>query len=82
MAQLRALIPSDTVLQSWETFSDARKWAGLDDTVWKTLALELGDENLDSLLVVAGLPPHAVRDAAHKFEEVTAIQRTTLSLAT
>ena len=53
------LVPGDAVLSAWTTFSEARQWAGLSDAEWAELATDLGEESLDSLVVVAALPPAA-----------------------
>ena len=53
------LIPGDAVLSAWTAFSEARQWAGLSDAEWAELASDLGEESLDSLVVVAALPPAA-----------------------
>ena len=47
------LVPGDAVLSAWTTFSEARQWAGPGDAEWAELATDLGEESLDSLVVVA-----------------------------
>ena len=59
---MAGLVPSDEVLKSWTTFSDARAWAGLSLEDWTKVATEVGDKDLDNLMLVAALPPDALRE--------------------
>ena len=59
---MAGLVPSDSVSQSWTTFTNAREWAGLSSEDWLKVATAVGDPTLDSLLLVASLPVDAVRE--------------------
>ena len=59
---MAGLIPSDEVLKSWTTFTAARTWAGLSLEDWKKVATAVGDPDLDNLMLVAALPPDALRE--------------------
>ena len=59
---MAGLVPSDSVLQSWTSFTNARDWAGLSTEDWVKVATAVGDPALDSMLLVASLPVDAVRE--------------------
>jgi len=54
----RALYPSDATVLGWGTIEDIRGWAGVSVEEWKDVATALGDETLDNVILVAGMPPH------------------------
>jgi hypothetical protein len=79
---MAGLVPSDTVLQSWNSFGDARTWAGLSSEDWKKVATAVGDPELDSLLLVASLPVDAMRELlASDKVELSMLTKSKVSLA-
>ena len=49
------LMPAQTTLEAWTDVEAARAWVGLSAEAWKRLASELGDPELSSLLLLAGM---------------------------
>ena len=79
---MAGLVPSDSVLQSWTTFTNAREWAGLSSEDWLKVATAVGDPNLDSLLLVASLPVDAVRELlANGNLELSLLSKSKVALA-
>jgi hypothetical protein len=54
----RALYPSEATILGWNTMEDLRGWAGVTLEEWKVIAMAVGDQELDNILLVAGMPPH------------------------
>ncbi len=74
-----ALVPSAAVLEAWTTIADARAWIGVTDPEWAEVARSLGDESLDTLLILAATPDAdfiAARDAT----TVPVVRRVVLNL--
>ena len=58
-----AVVPAPDVLASWATLRDAAQWAGVDEGTKRAFCRQLGDPDLDSLLVLAVVPPETVDNA-------------------
>ena len=59
----RGLLPSDAVSDSWTTLTDAASWAGLEAGLARSFFRALGDQNLDSLAILAGVSVESIRAA-------------------
>ena len=63
------------------TVKDAAAWAGVKETLWKQMAKELGDDEIDNLLLVAGIADEDYRSAANRIDPpISALQRSSLNL--
>ena len=85
MASLAFFIPEASVTATWETFKHVMQHYSLQADVWQAVAEELGDRNLDSLVLIGAIPPDLLRSAINRArfgdQPLTAVQRTCLSLA-
>ena len=61
-----ALAPSVEVREAWTTVADAALWAGVSPELRKSLAKELGDENLTNLMLLGGIADDDYRAAAER----------------
>ena len=59
----RALYPSEETVMGWNTIGDIKTWAGVSEDDWRVVAGALGDEELDTILLVAGMPPYLLTGA-------------------
>ena len=59
----RGLLPSSTVSDAWRVLSDAVTWAGIDAGLARSFFRSLGDQNLDSLTILAGIDTDSIRTA-------------------
>eukprot|EP00971_Amphidinium_carterae_P223495 4434395-Amphidinium_carterae.1 len=59
----RALVPSDATLESWKVVADAAAHHGLSKETWQLVAQELGDRELDDLVLLESIPPQAFAGA-------------------
>ena len=76
-----ALTPNFETFQSWTTVKDAAAWAGVKESLWKQMAKELGDDEIDNLLLVAGIADEDYRSAANRIDPpISALQRSSLNL--
>ena len=76
-----ALVPSIAVREAWTTTADAAAWAGVQPELWKAVAKELGSEQLESLLLVAGVSDEDYRAATSRVTPpITALQKSALNL--
>eukprot|EP00971_Amphidinium_carterae_P339331 6477064-Amphidinium_carterae.1 len=59
----RALLPSDTAIAAWSSVVEVVSHFALPADSWKEVAAALGDESLDDLVLLAGIPEAAMRKA-------------------
>ena len=50
-----ALVPAPAVREKWESIKDATRWAGVAAELWTSMATELGDAELSSLVLLAAV---------------------------
>ena len=58
-----AVIPSPEVLAGWTNLRDAARWAGVDEGTKRAFCRQLGDPDLDSLMILAVVPAETVDSA-------------------
>ena len=59
-----ALVPAPAVRETWESVKDATRWAGVSADLWSSMASELGDAELSSLVLLAAVSDEDYRSAA------------------
>ena len=59
-----ALVPAPAVREYWETIKDATRWAGVAADLWASMATELGDAELNSLVLLRAVSDEVYRAAA------------------
>ena len=75
------LVPSTVVLDTWVEIKQARSWAGLSEEAWVRLATQLGDPDLDSLLLIAGMAEADFLNAVNGLERAySPLQKTAAKL--
>ena len=75
------MVPSIAVREAWTTTADAAAGAGVQPELWKTVEKELGSEQLESLLLVAGVSDEDYRAATSRVTPpITALQKSALNL--
>ena len=79
-AAMAVFVPSAAIRESWSTIADAAKWAGVSPALWTSVAAELGDAELSSMLHLAAVADDEYRAALNRIPTVTTIQRSALNL--
>eukprot|EP00971_Amphidinium_carterae_P011117 219030-Amphidinium_carterae.1 len=59
----RALLPSDIVIAAWKSVGEVVSHFALQADTWKEVGKVLGDEALDDLVLLAGIPDGVMRKA-------------------
>lgn len=62
----RGFLPSTEALAGWETVKQAVEWADIDQVLWAAIAKELGDEQLDNLVLLASMDPSDIKAAVER----------------
>ena len=57
------LLPSDAVLESWTTLSDAMQWAAVPTNLMRSVARQLGNPDMTQLPLLAAVLPEEWSDA-------------------
>ena len=63
-----ALAPSAAVYENWTTIKDVLKWSGVLEELWRRVATELGDPELENLFILAGMEDEDYRTAVSKVQ--------------
>ena len=63
---MAGLIPSSETLGAWISVQDAWQWSGLQEQAWRAVARQLGDPDLEELVVVASLDGPSVLAAVQE----------------
>jgi len=60
---MAALLPGADVLAAWATMDEVLEWSGLPANAWRAMARQLGDPELQELIVVASIDADSVMQA-------------------
>ena len=55
------LVPGQTTVDAWQTLGDIIDWSRVDDNIAKSLLMELGDVNCQSIPLFAMTDPESMR---------------------
>ena len=79
MAHLQALLPKADVLATWEDVETAMEWAKVPEDMLKQITIELGEEELPDMAVLAAVEVADMKHAMHRLN-ITALKRTRVNL--